>query len=71
MTTHSAAAEQKAILVESEQAERKSVVDDFAGYRALRRRVEDMEGAGLDNPFFQPRDGVSHSVIRRNEKSSA
>ena len=46
MTTHSAAAEQKAILVESEQAERKSVVDDFAGYRALRRRVEDMEGAG-------------------------
>ena len=57
MTTHSAAAEQKAI--EAEIPERKSVVDDFAGYRALRRRVEDMENAGLDNPFFQPRDGVS------------
>src|SRR3569623_90065 len=67
MTTHSAAAEQKAI--EAEIPERKSVVDDFAGYSALRRRVEDMEGAGLDNPFFQPRDGVSHSVIRRHEKS--
>jgi 7-keto-8-aminopelargonate synthetase-like enzyme len=69
MTTHSAAAEQKAILVETEQAERKSVVDDFAGYRALRRRVDEIEGAGLENPFFQPRDGVSHSVIRRNERS--
>ena len=69
MTTHSAAAEQKAILVETEQAERKSVVDDFAGYRALRRRAEEIESAGLENPFFQPRDGVSHSVIRRNEKS--
>ncbi len=69
MTTHSAAAEQKAILAETDLPERKSVVDDFAGYRALRRRVDDMEGAGLNNPFFQPRDGVSHSVIRRNEKT--
>src|SRR5215471_12609609 len=69
MTTHSAAAEQKAILAEAEQPERKSVVDEFAGYRALRRRVDDLEGAGLDNPFFQPRDGVSHSVIRRNDRS--
>src|ERR1041385_9454737 len=69
MTTHSAAAEQKAILAETDQPERKSVVDDFAGYRALRRRVDDMEGAGLDNPFFQPGDGVSHSVIRRNDRS--
>src|SRR5438045_8952798 len=69
MTTHSAAAEQKAILVESEQPERKSVVDDFAGYRALRRRAEEIESAGLEIPFFQPRDGVSHSVIRRRDKS--
>ena len=28
-----------------------------------------MQKRGLDNPFFQPRDGVSHSVIRRNDKS--
>jgi hypothetical protein len=49
----------------AEQPERKSVVDDLLAM-ALRRRVDDMEGAGLDNPFFQPRDGVSHSVIRRN-----
>jgi len=67
MTTHSAAAEQKTILVESEQPERKSVVDDFAGYRALRRRAEEIESAGLEIPFFQPRDGVSHIVIRRND----
>src|ERR1700759_2866110 len=69
MTTHSAAAEQTVVPAENEQSKRKSVVDDFAGYRALRRRIEDMQHAGLENPFFQPRDGVSHSVIRRNEKS--
>ena len=69
MTTHSAAAEQTAVPAENEQSKRKSVVDDFAGYRALRRRIEDMQAAGLENPFFQPRDGVSHSVIRRHEKS--
>ena len=46
MTTHSAAAEQKAILAESDLPERKSVVDDFAGYRALRRRIEDLENSG-------------------------
>jgi 8-amino-7-oxononanoate synthase len=68
MTTHSAAAEQKAIPVD-DQPERKSVVDDFAGYRALRRRIEDLENSGQSLPFFEPRDGVSHSVIRRSEKS--
>ena len=40
MTTQSAAAEQTATPSENE-AERKSVVDDFAGYRALRRRLQD------------------------------
>src|SRR6201996_1865126 len=69
MTTHSAAAEQTVVPAENEQSKRKSVVDDFAGYRALRGRIEDMQHAGLENPFFQPRDGVSHSVIRRHEKS--
>lgn len=69
MTTHSAAAEQKSIAAENEQPERKSVVDDFAPYRALRRRIEDVENSGQEVPFFQPRDGVSHSVIRRNGKS--
>jgi len=69
MTTHSAAAEQPAIQPESELPERKSVVDDFAGYRALRRRIEDVKNSGQAIPFFQPRDGVSHSVIRRNEQS--
>jgi len=69
MTTHSAAAEQKSIAAENQQPERKSVVDDFAPYRALRRRIEDVENSGQEVPFFQPRDGVSHSVIRRNGKS--
>src|SRR5215472_4249022 len=69
MTTHSAAAEQKSIAAENDQPQRKSVVDDFAPYRALRRRIEDVENSGQEVPFFQPRDGVSHSVIRRNGKS--
>jgi len=68
MTTHSAAAEQKAIPAENEP-ERKSVVDDFAGYRALQRRFHDLANAGMEIPFFQPRDGVSHSVIRREGQS--
>ena len=54
---------------EGELTGRKSVVDDFAGYRALRRRIDDVERTGQSVPFFQPRDGVSHSVIRRQEKS--
>ncbi|HEX4273165.1 MAG TPA: aminotransferase class I/II-fold pyridoxal phosphate-dependent enzyme [Rhizomicrobium sp.] len=69
MTTHSAAAGQKTIAAENEQPVRKSVVDDFAPYRALRRRIEDVQNSGQEVPFFQPRDGVSHSVIRRNGKS--
>src|ERR1700722_4675883 len=69
MTTHSAAAEQKPIAAESDQPERKSVVDDFAPYRALRRRIEDVQNSGQEVPFFQPRDGVSHSIVRRTGKS--
>src|ERR1700744_442005 len=69
MTTHSAAAEQKAIPAETEQPERKSVVDDFAPYRALRRRFQDLEDNGMDIPLFNPRTGASHSVIRSDEKS--
>lgn len=69
MTTQSAAAEQPAIPAENDQPERKSVVDDFAGYRALRRRFHDLEQAGMEIPFFQPRDGVAHSVVRRNGHS--
>jgi 8-amino-7-oxononanoate synthase len=69
MTTHFAAAEQTAILAETDLPERKSVVDDFAGYRALRRRIEDLQTSGHAIPFFAPRDGVSHSVIRRDGQS--
>jgi 8-amino-7-oxononanoate synthase len=69
MATNVPTAERAAVAAESDVPARKSVVDDFAGYRALRRRIEDVEQSGQDVPFFQPRDGVSHSVIRRQEKS--
>jgi 8-amino-7-oxononanoate synthase len=70
MATHFPAAERAAIAAESDPAEeRKSIVDNFAAYRALRRRIEDVEQSGQSVPFFQPRDGVSHSVIRRQERS--
>jgi 8-amino-7-oxononanoate synthase len=69
MTTQSAAAEQPAILADTETPPRKSVVDDFAGYRALQRRFHDLEESGMEIPFFHPRDGVSHSVIRREGQS--
>jgi 8-amino-7-oxononanoate synthase len=61
--------EEQVVAAESELPIRKSVVDGFAGYRALRRRIEDLIGSGLSMPFFQPRDGVSHSVVRRQEKT--
>jgi 8-amino-7-oxononanoate synthase len=61
--------EQTAAQADSPPANRKSIVDGFAGYRVLRRRIEDLLNSGQKVPFFQPRDGVSHSVIRRQDKS--
>jgi 8-amino-7-oxononanoate synthase len=69
MATNFPAAERSAAALESDLPERKSIVDDFAGYRALRRRIEEFEQSGQRVPFFEPRDGVSHSVIRRHERS--
>lgn len=69
MTTQSAAAEQPAPVNEQDVTGRKSIVDDFAGYRALRRRLQDLQDNGMDMPFFRPRDGVSHSVVRRDGQS--
>lgn len=60
-------AEQPAAVSDSPAS--KSFVDDFAGYRALRRRIDDVERTGQSVPYFQPRDGVSHSVVRRQGKS--
>jgi 8-amino-7-oxononanoate synthase len=67
--TYLMAVEQQAVPAERELPEQKSVVEGFAGYRALRRRIDDFEQTGQRVPFFQPRDGVSHSVIRRQGKS--
>jgi 8-amino-7-oxononanoate synthase len=55
--------------IAAETPVRKSIVDGFAGYRALRRRIEEVLASGQAVPFFQPRDGVSHSVVRRQGKS--
>jgi 8-amino-7-oxononanoate synthase len=55
-------------LGDGELPARKSVVDGFAGYRALRRRIEDAEQSGRRIRFFEPRDGVSHSVVHRQGK---
>ena len=41
-----------------------SFIDGFAGYRAMRRRLADIAGHGITLPFFEPRDGVSSSLIR-------
>ncbi len=40
-----------------------SFIDDFAGYRALKRRFADVARHGITVPFFEPRDGVSGSTI--------
>jgi 8-amino-7-oxononanoate synthase len=40
------------------------VIDGFAGYRKLKRRIADVSRQGIDIPFFQPRDGVSASTVR-------
>jgi myxalamid-type polyketide synthase MxaB len=69
MATNFPAAERSAAALEREIPERKSIVDDFAGYRALRRRIDEYEQTGKQVPFFEPRDGVSHSVMRRHERS--
>jgi 8-amino-7-oxononanoate synthase len=41
-----------------------SFIDDFAGYRNLKRRFVDAARHGVTVPFFEPRDGVSRSMIR-------
>jgi 8-amino-7-oxononanoate synthase len=41
-----------------------SFIDGFAGYRALKRRMADVARHNIAIPFFEPRDGVSDSVIR-------
>lgn len=45
-----------------------SFVDDLPGYRDLKRRFADAARHGISIPFFQPRDGISRSVIRWNGK---
>jgi 8-amino-7-oxononanoate synthase len=44
----------------------RSVVEDMTGYRGIKRRFAEAASHGLVLPFFQPRDGISRSVIRSN-----
>jgi 8-amino-7-oxononanoate synthase len=45
---------------------RSRILDDFAAYRMMQRRIEDAAQRGIMLPFFQPRDGVSGGTIRWN-----
>jgi len=47
----------------SGRADEKSFIENFAGYRALRRRMEDADKHGVMPPFFEPRDGLSNSTV--------
>lgn len=40
------------------------VLDGFAGYRIMQRRIAEAAQRGILLPFFQPRDGVSGGTIR-------
>jgi len=48
----------------SERPHEKSFIENFAGYRALRRRMEDASSHGVMPPFFEPRDGLNDSTVR-------
>src|ERR1700735_3438148 len=67
--TYLTSVEQSADPAERELPEKKSIVEGFAGYRALRRRIGELERTGQSVPSFQPRDAASHSVIHRQGKS--
>jgi 8-amino-7-oxononanoate synthase len=49
----------------SDSGSAKHFVDSLVGYRSLKRRFELAARQGVDVPFFEPRDGVSGSIIRR------
>ncbi len=40
------------------------VLDGFAAYRMMQRRIADAAQRGIMMPFFQPRDGMSGATIR-------
>lgn len=42
------------------------VLDGFAAYRMMQRRIADAAQRGIMLPFFQPRDGLSGGTIRWN-----
>src|SRR5258708_23077546 len=42
------------------------ILDGFAAYRMMQRRIADAAQRGIMLPFFQPRDGVSGGTIRWN-----
>src|SRR5689334_2081920 len=63
MPDHIPAAEQSEF-ASDDDASHKSFIDAFAGYRNLKRRFADAARVGVTVPFFEPRDGVSRSMIR-------
>jgi 8-amino-7-oxononanoate synthase len=64
MPDDAAASENAALEPETASVRRKSFIESFAGYRNLKRRFADAARYGVTVPFFEPRDGVSRSMIR-------
>src|ERR1700682_3262415 len=64
MPDHVPVSESAALEPETAAACGKSFIESFAGYRNLKRRFADAARYGVTVPFFDPRDGVSRSMIR-------
>lgn len=64
MPDHDPAAEQSECTSDDDASLGRSFIEGFAGYRNLKRRFADAAKVGVTVPFFEPRDGVSRSMIR-------
>jgi 8-amino-7-oxononanoate synthase len=66
MPDHAPDSENAALEPETAATRPRSFIETFAGYRNLKRRFADAARNGITVPFFEPRDGVSRSLIRRH-----
>ncbi len=48
----------------SPESSEQSVFEQFAGYRHLKRRFEEVERRNISLPFFLPHDGINGNVLR-------
>jgi 8-amino-7-oxononanoate synthase len=64
MADHDPVVEQSEFATDEGASGARSFIDSFAGYRNLKRRFADAARYGVTVPFFEPRDGISRSMIR-------